>query len=312
MIKKAIDFIGDKKVRQSLVDLINKTIVFQYSLGDLTKNIDKTVLTTTQDDCYISANNDDLVKIIYNSLIEYACNEFEIKPHNLQNLHYQALQNRIRYNEKHKQLTKIKYGFYGEALLQVVLNVFYGSETLIAKGYFYNPTENSEAKGYDLYHLIENNDQVELWFGEVKFRESFSSAVKSAIEGLEKAITDNYFDQNLLAIFNRKNDMNKQNAVFEAIRDAWESNPLISITSEAKKHNIKLVYPILIIYKNSKVLYDDKIKDAIEHINSKYSRLTHSMRIQFEIFFVFLPLDEVKSIKEEVLTWIELKKPLMQ
>ncbi|MDD2507534.1 MAG: DUF1837 domain-containing protein [Aliarcobacter skirrowii] len=299
-------------MRQSLIDLINKTIIYQYSLDCPIRKIDKTNLTTTKDDCYLSTNDNDLVEIIYNSLIEYACNEFEIKPHNLQNLHYQALQNRIRYNEKHKQVTKIKYGFYGEALLQVVLNIFYGSETLIAKGYFYNPTENSEAKGYDLYHLIENNDQVELWFGEVKFRESFSSAVKSAVEGLEKAISDNYFDQNLLAIFNRKNDMNKQNLVFEAIREAWESNPLISITSEAKKHNIKLVYPIFIIYKNTKVRYDDKIKDAIQHINSKYSKLTHSMGIQFEIFFVFLPLNEVKSIKEEVLKWIELKKPLMQ
>lgn len=299
-------------MRQSLIDLINKTIIYQYSLDCPIRKIDKTNLTTTKDDCYLSTNDNDLVAIIYNSIIEYACNEFEIKPHNLQNLHYQALQNRIRYNEKHKQVTKIKYGFYGEALLQVVLNIFYGSETLIAKGYFYNPTENSEAKGYDLYHLIENNDQLELWFGEVKFRESFSSAVKSAIEGLEKAISDDYFDQNLLAIFNRKNDMNKQNAVFEAIREAWESNPLISITSEAKAHNIKLVYPIFIIYKNTKVTYDDKIKDAIQHINSKYSKLTHSMGIQFEIFFVLLPLNEVKSIKEEVLKWIELKKPLMQ
>ena len=271
-------------MRQSLVDLINKTIIYQYSVHCPTRKIDKTNLTTNKDDCYLSTNDNNLVEIIYNSLIEYACNEFEIKPHNLQNLHYQALQNRIRYDEKHNQLTKIKYGFYGEALLQVVLNVFYGSETLIAKGYFYNPTENSEAKGYDLYHLIENNYLV----------------------------TDNYFDQNLLAIFNRKNDMNKQNAVFEAIREAWESNPLISITSEAKKHNIKLVYPIFIIYKNTKINYDDKIKDAIQHINSKYSKLTHSMGIQFEIFFVFLPLNEVKSIKEEVLKWLELKKPLMQ
>ena len=188
-------------MRQSLVDLINKTIIYQYSVHCPTRKIDKTNLTTNKDDCYLSTNDNNLVEIIYNSLIEYACNEFEIKPHNLQNLHYQALQNRIRYDEKHNQLTKIKYGFYGEALLQVVLNVFYGSETLIAKGYFYNPTENSEAKGYDLYHLIENNDQVELWFGEVKFRESFSSAVKSAIEGLEKAITDNYFDQNFFIVF---------------------------------------------------------------------------------------------------------------
>lgn len=299
-------------MRQSLIDLINKTIIYQYSLDCSTRKIAKTNLTTTKDDCYLSTNDNNLVEIIYNSLIEYACNEFEIKPHNLQNLHYQALQNRIRYNEKHKQVTKIKYGFYGEALLQVVLNNFYGSEALIAKGYFYNPTENSEAKGYDLYHLLEKDEQVELWFGEVKFRESFSSAIKSALDGLTKAISDNYFDQNLLAIFNRKNDMNKQNSVFEAIRKEWELNPLISITSEARKHNIKLVYPIFIIYKNTKAMYDDKIKDVVQYINKKYSKLTHSMGIQFEIFFVFLPLNETKTIKEEVLTWIELKKPLMQ
>lgn len=299
-------------MRKSLIDLVNKTIIYQYSLHSSSPKFTKSNLTTTQDDCYLSTNDNDLIAIIYNSIVEYACNEFEIKPHNLQNLHYQALQNGIRYNEKHAQATKIKYGFYGEALLQVVLNIFYGSETLIAKGYFYIPIENSEAKGYDLYHLIENNDQVELWFGEVKFRESFASGVKSAIEGLQQAITDEYFEKNLLTIFHRKNDMNKYNATFETIREAWESNPLISIATEAKKYNIKLVYPIFIIYKNSKANYDDKIKDAIQYINSNYVKVAHSMSIQFEIFFIFLPLTEVKTIKEEVIKWIELKKPLMQ
>jgi hypothetical protein len=48
-------------MRQSLIDLINKTIIFQYSLDEPIKKIDKQA-TTNKDDCYLSTNDNDLVK----------------------------------------------------------------------------------------------------------------------------------------------------------------------------------------------------------------------------------------------------------
>ncbi len=54
--------------------------------------------------------------------------------------------------------------------------LFYGTDILVSRGYFYNPLEKSETKGYDSYHMFQNENDLELWFGEAKFHESYRTA----------------------------------------------------------------------------------------------------------------------------------------
>lgn len=298
-------------MRQSLIDLINKTIVHRYSLHCPIRNIDKTNFTTTKDDCYEAIDDDSLIEIIYNSIIEYSFDEFDLVNKQYDNLMPVALVSKLKYNEYASEKSKISYGFFGEVLLYSLLMTKYKTNTLISRGYFYNPLEKSETKGYDSYHLIENNDELELWFGEVKFRASFNDGVKSAINGLQKAISDEYLKTNILAMINHK-DKFKDSKIKEVI-DKWMTDPLlVSIIDEVIKFNMKLVYPILIVYDDKEVDYDKKINDAIEHINTAFTPMTYNMSVDFEIFFMFLPLHETTNLKKEVLRWIELKKPLMQ
>ena len=51
-------------------------------------------------------------------------------------------------DEDDSDATKLKYGFFGEVILHSILKVFFGTQTFISKGYFYNPLENSESKDY--------------------------------------------------------------------------------------------------------------------------------------------------------------------
>ncbi|DAB37664.1 MAG TPA: hypothetical protein CFH83_09905 [Sulfuricurvum kujiense] len=298
-------------MRQSLIDLINKTIVHRYSLHCPIRNIDKTNFTTTKDDCYEAIDDDSLIEIIYNSIIEYSFDEFDLVNKQYDNLMAVALVSKLKYNEYASEKSKISYGFFGEVLLYSLLMTKYKTNTLISRGYFYNPLEKSETKGYDSYHLIENNDELELWFGEVKFRASFNDGVKSAINGLQKAISDEYLKTNILAMINHK-DKFKDSKIKEVI-DKWMTDPLlVSIIDEVIKFNMKLVYPILIVYDDKEVDYDKKINDAIEHINAAFTPMTYNMSVDFEIFFMFLPLHETTNLKKEVIRWIELKKPLLQ
>lgn len=300
-------------MRQSLIDLINKTIVHRYSLHCPIRNIDKTNFTTTKDDCYEAIDDNSLIEIIYNSIIEYSFDEFDLINKQYDNLMPVALVSKLKYNEYASQKSKISYGFFGEVLLYSLLMTKYKTNTLISRGYFYNPLEKSETKGYDSYHLIENNAELELWFGEVKFRASFNDGVKSAINGLQKAISDEYLKTNILAMINHKdNDKLKDSKIKEVI-DKWMAEPLIvSIIDEVIKFNMRLIYPILIVYDDKEVDYDKKINDAVGHINTTFSPMTYKMSVNFEIFFMFLPLHETTNLKKEVIKWIELKKPLMQ
>ena len=62
-------------MRDSLAQLISDTIIFEYSLPNNDKNIKNVHFSTSADECYSISDTDNLVKIIYNSILEYSYDE---------------------------------------------------------------------------------------------------------------------------------------------------------------------------------------------------------------------------------------------
>tara|TARA_B100000767_G_C19632285_1_gene478780 strand:- start:255 stop:701 length:447 start_codon:yes stop_codon:yes gene_type:complete len=147
-------------MRESLKELLDKTLIWEYSLPDDKIDIDAVSISSWKDDAFLCTCEDSLAEIIYNSIVEYSHNEFELNTQDFDALLTVALRTKIKYKDWQTQETKIKYGFYGEVLLYSILNHFYHSKPLISRGYFYNPLENSETKGYDSYHLVEYEGSV--------------------------------------------------------------------------------------------------------------------------------------------------------
>lgn len=283
----------------------------KYRLPDSNSNLEGINISTWEDDAFICVCEKGLAEVIYNSVIEYSFNEFDISGRDLNELLVAALQVKIKYKEWQADDTKIKYGFFGEVLLYSILYHFYHTEPLISRGYFYSPLENSETKGYDSYHLIEYNGNIELWFGEVKFRETLSSCAKSAINGLDKAFSDSYLTDNILAMVNHKNSFAAKNSKVEEILNSWSKNPKIKIIDEVKKYNMRLIYPVLLVYQDKSSDFKDKIEKAVKYINNNFTAKKYHLSIDFDLFFILIPLSEVKKIKKDVIEWIELKKPLL-
>lgn len=295
-------------MRKSLLDLIEKTIIYKYDLPNNTAGIFSTIYSTENDRCYTTIDKNDIAEIIYNSIIEYSFNEFDLTNKSYEALHSAALINKLKYNPIAEEETKIKYGFFGEVLLYSILTVMFKAKPLIARGYFYNPLENSETKGYDSYQLIENAGLTELWFGEVKFHINYTSGIKSVLENIDKALSDGYLTKNVLEIHNHKNNLNIAGSKIESILKDWETNPSIIIADEIKKHKIKLVYPILLLYEEDKSGYDNNIKKIPEYIKKNYVPKTFSLSVDHSVFFILVPIKEIKEIKLNVIQWIESKK----
>ncbi|MEN5195771.1 Hachiman antiphage defense system protein HamA [Sphingobacterium faecium] len=298
-------------MRQQLLDLINNTILFKYALPNIELDIPKTIFSTENDMCYEAPNKNALIEIIYNSIIEYSFNEFEISEREFKDLHTIAFQDRIRFNEEDKDETQLKYGFFGEVILHAILKVYFGTETIISKGYFYNPLENSESKGYDAYHLIENDSSVQLWFGETKFHHSYTLAINDVLSKIKNSLSNNYLKKNLLALRKNKDNLNIQNSVIETILRNWDKNPNIVIIDELVKHSIELVYPVIVLFKQNSKGYNESIKAIPNYIKERHIVEAYDLSIPLSVFFIFIPLDDVKSIKSEVLSWIKSKKPLL-
>lgn len=298
-------------MRKELLDAIGKTIIFEYDVPNVGKGLSRTIFSTDDDKCYSSADNNKLAEIIYNSVIEYSFGEFELSQIEYEALHTIALKTKLKYDDTASEEQKLKYGFYGEVLLYCMLFTLFQAKPIISRGYFYNPLENSETKGYDSYHLIQNGDNLELWFGEVKFHGSHTSGINSALANIEKAISDDYLERNLLALRTRVGDFNVAGSKIEGIIKEWDKNPSLKIVDFVKKNNAKLVYPVVLLYNQSEDGYDDSVLKAINYIKDNYSAIKFNISINYSIFFIFVPMADVKAIKLSVMKWIEVKKALM-
>lgn len=303
-------------LRKSLEDLIRNSVSLKFTLPNLGAGI--TVSQVNQgkfdDYCYEGASDSSVSKIIYNGIVEFANNEFKIDYEDIEKEQLKTIQRKIKYNRNDKQSEKLKYGFYGEVLLDLFLRVFFNTEVFVARGYFYSPIENSEAKGFDAFHLIEHNNALELWFGEAKFYQSFYSGIKSVLNKLNTSLSDDYLNKNIFTIINERENMTSTSPKAKAILDKIDDNPEIVIADELIANDVELVYPIMVAYqKKSSHSYEESIRDCVNKISDILSQQTSnfSMSIKVSIFVILLPVNNSNKVKEDVIEWIEQKKPLI-
>lgn len=72
-----------------------------------------------------------------------------------------------------------------------------------------------------------------------------------------------------------------------------------------------MVYPVIILFEQNTAGFDENIKKIPKYIEEKHILEDYDLSIPCTVFFVFLPIEDVKKVKSEVLKWIELKKPLL-
>lgn len=150
-------------MRDALKNAVQSAILFECQLPHQETGIDKSCLSSQNDICFKHSSPQDVAKVIYNGIVEFAVNEFEIDYDNLEREQRKAILSRIRYNPEADDSAKLKYGFYGEVLLDLILRVFLRTSVVAARGYFYSPIENSEPKGFDAFHLMNRNGNINLF-----------------------------------------------------------------------------------------------------------------------------------------------------
>lgn len=298
-------------MRENIQNLIKKTLSQKYRLPNESLGLNQPNISNHNDHVFICHSNEMLIDLIYNAIIDYSFSQFDIDKYSYENYFERSLQQKIKYSSYQDEKNKLKYGFYGEILLYCILYYFFQAKPLISRGYFYNLLSNSETSGYDSYHLAQHNDKVYLWFGEVKFRSSLNSCVTSALEGLKKTLSDDYLSANIVALEEFKDNFSIRGSKIDDILNSWGNNPNIKIIDEVKKYNMVLVYPILLIYSSNQPDLETKIIKAVDCINKYSINKKYSMTIDFKLFFILMPLDEINQIKLKVIECIESRKPLI-
>lgn len=298
-------------MRQTLKDLLNQVVGLSCTLPKA-GIIPKVAVSTEPDECYKGVTTDiDLAKVIYNGIVEYSFDNLDSYLGRLSDAQIIALKTKLKYNAEATDDVRLKYGFYGEVLLYLFLQHFHNADTVISRGWFYRPTANAEVTGYDTYQMVEKNDgTIELWFGEVKFYQSYTEAVKKILDKIGISLSDDYLETNILDISQQVKQVNPRSQL-DRIINAWLENPSIVIKDELLKYNMTLVYPMLVLFDDKSKSYDEIIKEVVDYINSEYPVIENNLTIPTKLFFMLLPVRSAKIVKSQVLTWIDSKEALI-
>ena len=304
-------------MREEMVDFTRRVIIYQYSLPCAEHGLPCTTVSNLEDLCYSHSSDADVAALIYNNIIEYAKNEFEIDYDDIDTEFLDALNYNIRFDDDNDMKTKRKYGFFGEVLFYSILYAHLRANVFISKGYFYSPLERSEPKGYDSYHLVQTQDEVELWFGEAKFRVDYTSCIDSVFDNLLKALEEKYFKRNILAIVKEREHITEGQGVVDRLQpiiDRWIQKINFNISDELRELGISLVYPILIAFQQEP---NQDYRSAISCCIDRIEQIIVARNINIppdlnaKLFFIFMPVSDVRLIKESVLQWISERRPLM-
>lgn len=293
-------------LKNNIEDLVNNTILFEYTLDKSDGSIKKTKHTHQDilDYCF-SSKEENLSQLMFDSIVEYSYSEFRIqKDQDYNQTQKNAFVEQIKWDsESLEDDARLKHGIYGDILLFLILTYKFKARKIISRGYFYLSHQNSEPKGFDAYHFIQNKDSdIELWFGEAKMYKNLSF-VKELIEKFPITLSDNYLNREFLTIdkFSDSKHLEIKNTKINDFLSNWNDRTNNStLLSFLKENNISLIHPVFICYNKNNMdlnLLDNSIKRIIEKIN----QYNHSaqMSIDFKIFFIFLPLDNVTKVKQE-------------
>ena len=287
--------------------MIRDILILQTQLTDSSDpNKSKHTHVDLKDDCYNVNDESQLSKEMFDGIVGYSYSQHKINTSDFTILQKNAFVESFKWGKNDDQ--NLKKGIFGEVLLYLILESFYNANKFIARGYFYNPNENSETKGYDAFHFIENDTTIDLWFGEAKMYENISGAINLIFDettGINKQLSDDYLNTNLLSLSkdDKLSQVEFKNSKLYLLLQNWndKTKPIID---SLKNQNCNLILPILITYsKKDNEDYINSIKKAIELINTK--SFSPSLFIPYKIFFILIPLDSVEEVKK---AFIELSK----
>ncbi len=108
---------------------------------------------------------------------------------------------------------------------------------------------------------------------------------------------------------NKQNSLNVVGSKVSEILEVLSDDPNVVIADLLQTYSMKLVYPIFILCATPRN-YDYTIKSIIDKIRNEYGNKNLSLGFEYDIFFILLPVNDVKQIKMNVIQWIDSKKPL--
>jgi hypothetical protein len=189
-----------------------------------------------------------------------------------------------------------KRGEFGELILHSIIRDAFNSVPAISKIYF-KDGPNETVKGFDAVHVVEIDDELELWLGEVKFYESLSRAIRDVTDELHEHLRADYLRREFSAITNKLDPLWEH---AERVARVLDENTSLDEIFDA------VTIPVLLTYDSSAVGANRKLCDEyVSALQEEASRAWDSFHSKCDdawgvrLRLILLPMLKKTSLVEE-------------
>ncbi|NDV56698.1 DUF1837 domain-containing protein [Bacteroides sp. 519] len=197
-------------------------------------------------------------------------------------------------------------GEFGELLLHAIIRETHNTIPAISKIY-YKDGPNETVKGFDAVHIVDLDDSLELWLGEVKFYNDISNAISHVVTELQQHAETRYVRNEFVAITNKID-----NSWPHAQRLKTLLNPNTSLDDVFSNTCI----PVLLTYDSSVLAkHDQKSAEYTAEISEEFTKFHKRFcdrlgDFPLTVHLFLLPLNTkeelMKSLETKLKTWQNL------
>lgn len=187
-----------------------------------------------------------------------------------------------------------KRGEVGEILLHAIIRQEFSSEPVISKIYF-KDGPNETVKGFDAVHIVESNDGLELWLGEVKLYKAASAAVRDVVEELQAHTKTSYLRSEFAAICKK---IDTQHPNRDAILKLLDPNTSIDEVFT------RICIPVLLTYDSTTVAAHSRSTTAynqeiISELEENFRRFSAAkLPSELKIILILIPMNTKSLLLE--------------
>ena len=179
-------------------------------------------------------------------------------------------------------------GEFGELILHVVIREIYNTIPAISKIY-YKDGPNDTVKGFDAVHIVNKENGLELWLGEVKFYKEINQAINDVVTEIFDHIKRDYLRNEFIAI---KNKIDKKWPHAEKLEMLLDPNTsLDAVFNQA-------CIPVLLTYDSSVLAkYEESSAEYLVEITAEFNKLYErfvdkiSDKVPLTVHLFLLPLN---------------------
>lgn len=187
-------------------------------------------------------------------------------------------------------------GEFGELFLHIILRQVFGTIPAICKIH-YKDSRNDTVKGFDCVHVVSEENELELWIGEVKFYKEIKSAIRDVVQELQQHTERNYLRDEFVAITNKIDESWPHSERLKALLDG---NTSLDDIFDSVSIPILLTYDSDTINCHTKVTKEFKAAFEIEVRNNweifKEKKLPDCVNIRL----ILLPLKSKEKIQQKL------------